>query len=320
MQESVDVVYTWVDGADPDFVSSRLLWQQRLSVDPAQNDVCSHRFRNNDEIRFSLRSVASFMPWIGKVFVVTNGQRPKGLAFDQQRLILVTHEQLFPDRNDLPTFNSNAIEMHLHRIPGLSRRYLYFNDDLFIGRPVFPEDYYSAPGRRFYLDPIALHTDPDHGRVHDRAYACTYQHVLRVVPEASVPNLPAHCPQMYDRDVMTRLDALFAEQIRKTSSHRFRSPDDLVLRIAYAGLLSTLADVEMKRLEFGSSRYSLVILEKRWRPLIKVLHRLRYYPPTFFCINDDLDEQWQDRIILFSIRRLLSSLFPQPSVYERGRR
>ena len=31
---------------------------------------------------------------------------------------IITHEQIFPNKSHLPTFNSVAIESHVHRIPG----------------------------------------------------------------------------------------------------------------------------------------------------------------------------------------------------------
>ena len=36
----------------------------------------------------------------------------------------------------LPTFDSGNIESYIHRIPGLSERYFYLNDDVFFGAPV----------------------------------------------------------------------------------------------------------------------------------------------------------------------------------------
>ena len=48
----------------------------------------------------------------------------------------VTHEDIFPNKSHLPTFSSPAIEAHIHRIPGLSQRYIYFNDDVMFGKEV----------------------------------------------------------------------------------------------------------------------------------------------------------------------------------------
>jgi len=46
-------------------------------------------------------------------------------------------QEIFPRKDDLPTFNSAAIECHLHRIPGLSENFLYFNDDFLLGKIQF---------------------------------------------------------------------------------------------------------------------------------------------------------------------------------------
>jgi hypothetical protein len=51
--------------------------------------------------------------------------------------------QLFVNKSHLPTFSSPAIESHLHRIPGLADNFLYLNDDVMLGRPIFPDDFYT---------------------------------------------------------------------------------------------------------------------------------------------------------------------------------
>lgn len=106
-------------------------------------DLVASRFADNDELRYSLRSLERFAPWVRRVYVVTNGQIPSWLNLDTPRLTLVTHEEIFPNRSHLPTYSSPAIETHLHRIPGLSQRFLYLNDDVFFGKEVWPEDFYT---------------------------------------------------------------------------------------------------------------------------------------------------------------------------------
>eukprot|EP00662_Eupelagonemidae_sp_cell21_P042208 gene42208-20399_t len=59
---------------------------------------------------------------------------------------------MYPNKTHLPVFASPTIECHLHRIPGLSRRFIYLNDDTFFGAPLHPEDFYSrVDGHRIYL-------------------------------------------------------------------------------------------------------------------------------------------------------------------------
>lgn len=64
----------------------------------------------------------------------------------------MTHQEIFENRSHLPTFSSPAIESNIYRIPGLSDKFLYFNDDVFLGEEVWPNDFYDAPyGQKIYF-------------------------------------------------------------------------------------------------------------------------------------------------------------------------
>ena len=43
----------------------------------------------------------------------------------------------------LPSYNSAAIELNLHRIEGLSEHFIYFNDDMFMIKDTQPSDFYK---------------------------------------------------------------------------------------------------------------------------------------------------------------------------------
>lgn len=110
------------------------------------------RFEDKEELRYSLRSLEKHAPWIRHVYLVTNGQIPHWLDLDNPRITLVTHEDIFPNRSHLPTFSSPAIESHLHRISGLSSKFLYLNDDIMFTQNVWPEDFYTnSRGYKVYL-------------------------------------------------------------------------------------------------------------------------------------------------------------------------
>jgi len=123
-----------------------------LSIDNTNQDFSSNRFADNDELKYSLRSVEKFVPWVRKVFIVTNGQIPSWLDIHHPRIKLVTHEEIFVNKSHLPTFSSPAIESHIHRIPGLSKKFIYMNDDVFFGAPVWPDDFFThSQGHKIYL-------------------------------------------------------------------------------------------------------------------------------------------------------------------------
>ncbi len=81
--------------------------------------------------------------FIRKVFIVTNGQIPSFLNLNNTRLEVVSHEIIFRDKTDLPSFNSNGIEVHLHRIPNLSRYFIYLNDDFMFNSDAKVEDFFD---------------------------------------------------------------------------------------------------------------------------------------------------------------------------------
>lgn len=129
----IDFVVTWVDMNDP-------AWQEDYRTYSGNakggNATSVARFRDYGLLRYWFRSVETFCPWVHRIFFVTCGQHPDWLRRDHERLTLVDHRDYIPEAA-LPTFNSSLIEMFLHRIPGLSEHFVYFNDDVF---PISPVD------------------------------------------------------------------------------------------------------------------------------------------------------------------------------------
>lgn len=126
----VDVVYTWVNGSDP---------VHKAAIKKYGGGGWDGGYRDYGVIRYSIRSVEKFMPWVRNIIIVTNGQVPNWANTSSPKLRIVTHEQIFKNKENLPTFNSNAIEANLHNIPGLAPCFLYLNDDMFVGMPINKE-------------------------------------------------------------------------------------------------------------------------------------------------------------------------------------
>lgn len=116
------------------------------------DDVSRSRFVDNGELRYSLRSVERYAPWVRNIYIVTNGQVPNWLNVNHPRIHIIRHEDIFLDKSHLPTFSSPAIESHLHRIPGLSKKFIYLNDDVMFGNEIWPDDFYTqGSGQKVYL-------------------------------------------------------------------------------------------------------------------------------------------------------------------------
>ncbi|KQV22229.1 MULTISPECIES: hypothetical protein [unclassified Kitasatospora] len=141
----VDAVITWVDDSGPGWCRRRAAALATAGPE-LRLDAADHRYRNRDELRYCLRSIAAYAPWVRRIFLVTDDQVPPWLDTAHPGLTVVPHRELFADPAVLPVFNSHAIETQLHRIPGLAEHFLYFNDDLFLGRPVQPHSFFLGSG------------------------------------------------------------------------------------------------------------------------------------------------------------------------------
>lgn len=136
---SIDFVVTWLDASDPDWQKSYAEYSQCN-----KGDKSDARFRNLNLFKYWFRAVELYAPWVRKVFLITNGKFPDWINKDHPKLVLIKHEDYMP-KDCLPTFNSCAIELYMHRIKGLSEHFVYFNDDMFLNAPVSP-DYYFRNG------------------------------------------------------------------------------------------------------------------------------------------------------------------------------
>lgn len=316
--EGIDVVYTWVDGAASAGDLRAALEAEGAPALPGA--ATRNRFRSIGELRYSLRSLDAYAPWVRRVFLVTNGDAPPWLDLECPNLQVVNHREIFEDTSALPTFNSHAIELNLHRIPGLSPVFLYFNDDLFLGRLARPEDFLSDGGVQniFFTDWDIPRGKTD--QAHDRAYAFT----LRLLDEAygvKPRKMLAHVPQLYRVDTIEEIRERWKTEIEKTCQRRFRSGEDAVLRILYAYyLLESPAPRRAARkviLPEGGDYFYAPISANRARTT-ETLSRAAGAKPRFLCLNDEVAGDGDAVEGLFGeVREFLERRFPWPSPFER---
>jgi hypothetical protein len=145
----IDAVITWVDGDDPLHAEKRASYSGE-SNHPASTSAT--RFASRGELKYSVLSILRFCPFVRKIHIVTDGQVPSFLwqVLGQNpdwhgKVELVDHSAIYGEHSDLlPVFSSRSIETMLHRIPGLSEHFVYFNDDMFVGRPQEPSFFFRS--------------------------------------------------------------------------------------------------------------------------------------------------------------------------------
>ncbi|GIF10464.1 stealth family protein [Actinoplanes teichomyceticus] len=281
----VDVVYTWVDGADP-------AWQRRRARALAQNPWVARvnrqaandsRWINRDELRYSMRALHCFAPWVRHVHLVTDDQVPAWLDLSHPRLTVVTHREIFGDGGRLPTFNSQAIESRLHRIPGLAEHFLYLNDDVFLGRPVTP-DLFFTPGGLTRFFPSSSLVDPAPRGPGDRPADAAAKNNRRLIRETFgrvLSRKMMHTPHPARRSVLLEIEERFAEAVRGTAGHQFRHPEDVSMLSSLQQYYAYLTG----RATPGQIRYRYTELADPVTPL-RLARPLRTRGVDAFCLND----------------------------------
>lgn len=123
----VYIVVLWVDGNDPEWLKERMQYDNSIK----NSGNLDSRFRDWGLMRYWFRGLEKNVNWYRKIFFVTWGHVPEWLDTSHPKLRIVKHSDYIPAEY-LPTYNSNTIEMNLHRIEDLSENFILFNDDIFV--------------------------------------------------------------------------------------------------------------------------------------------------------------------------------------------
>ena len=181
-QNRIDVVIAWVDGSDPAWLAEK----ERFAPS-ALADGRALRYRDWGTLPYVFRGIEHFAPWVDTVHFVTWGHLPPWLNTEYPKLHVVRHQDYIPAEY-LPTFSSHTIELNLHRIAGLSEKFVYFNDDMFLLHPVAPERFFrnGLPCDFAVMNP-AYTLDLADGSGDDRIFYIPYNDVNHLNAHYSMP-------------------------------------------------------------------------------------------------------------------------------------
>ncbi|MCN0178063.1 stealth family protein [Salinispora arenicola] len=310
----IDVVYTWVDGADPDWLArkSRALAENGW-VSANRQAANGSRFVSRDELRYSMRSLHYHAPWVRNVFLVTDDQVPEWLNVDNSKLRLVSHREIFGDTGRLPTFNSHAIESRLHRIPGLAEHFLYLNDDVFFGRPVTPQMFFTPSGNsRLFLSRQRVGSGPP---LADEPPVMSAGKNNRAVIEREFGRFLAqktkHTPHAARRSVLEEIERRCPDEVLGTAGRQFRHPADISMVSSLQHYWAYLTN----RAVLGDIAYMYTDLADPATP-IQLANALRHRNHEVFCLNDTDAEGLPVSEQAALLQEFLPAYYPFRSQYE----
>ncbi|MHC8518560.1 stealth family protein [Weissella confusa] len=322
----IDIVIPWVNGADP-------LWIQKKQnfVDVKLDDI--QRYRDFGTLKYVLRSIEKFAPWVNTIYLVTDNQMPEWLKINS-KIKVVDHSEFIP-KKFLPTFNSNAIELNVWRIKDLSDHFILFNDDTLLTQPVTPNDFFSNEGEvvdtaaQFVLMPADdfAHTAVNNISLINQYFdkrqwlknnfskalslkngplLWVYSVLLSPLPKLTRFYDP-HIPLAYTKQAFQMVTEIFLDDINRTSSSKVRSIDNVsqwlvrYFQLMNGNFIPSFA---------GRSRYLNIQQPEKLR---KVLHKKRV---KMIVLNDTVENEDDEKAARKSIE-LLDLRFPEKSSFER---
>jgi UDP-glucose 4-epimerase len=309
----VDIVFSWVDGSSSEFQRQRAARLAEYVV--GEGDDGPARYRHVDELRYALRSVHMYAPWIRRIFIATDSPAPAWLI-DHPQVTIVRSEEFFADPSVLPTHNSHAVEAQLHRIPGLAEHFLYSNDDMFFGRLVEPELFFTSAGVSKFVEcevRIGTGEPARHRSGHDNGLRVNRALLRERFGRTIVRDLE-HCAAPLRRSVMAELEREFPEDFARTAASRFRSASDISVTNSlyhyYALLTGRAVTTRRPRV-----RYVQTTIARNLRRMERLAERTDI---DMFCLNDGGETEVPEEVRVASIRGALERMFPVRAPWERA--
>lgn len=309
---NIDLVYLWVNGNDPHWRAKHNSFIGKTKDKPDIN--CEGRYADNDELKYSLRSIEKYAPWIHNIFIVTDEQTPVWLNTEHPKIRIIDHKEIMPEVC-LPCFNATIIEHFLWKIPELSEHFLFANDDMFINKPVTPDTFFAEDGlpiirfnhsllRNLYL------------AFKEKCLGIPLKNYARVIRNSAelvkkkygiyYNGRTHHNIDAYLRSDYQHTYEIFKQEIEVTLSNHIRNENDiqrnLYSYVALAGKRGHLEYVTQKT----SFRFHIHNM--------KHYSKLERYNPLLFCMNDSEYANDNDRK---KVTEFLAGRFPEKSQFEK---
>ncbi len=330
MSQGVDFVVLWVDGNDP-------AWREAFLRERARGgrecDASAIRYRDWGWMHYWFRAVERFAPWVRRVHLITWGHLPEGLELDHPKLHIVRHEDFIPEAYR-PTFNSNTIELNLHRIDDLAEHFVLFNDDTFLTAPTTEQEFFagglpcdmarlslvqaSSVGHTIY-NCLALinarHTRKALNRhltkwLHPSYGISHLMKTLTLLPWSFFPGFyDHHLPQPYLKSRFREAWEVWGEELDASCRHPFRELSDLSHWLIRYDTLCR-GDFHPRSMRDGALR------DLSDEGLEALCHDIAHGSYRLICLNDHC-EVADPTATRERIRRAFEQLMPNPSSFEK---
>ena len=276
----IDVVILWVNGTDPLREHALKEYAHEASLDEA---ATPNRYREWNELYYSLRLLRKHASNLGTIFIVTGGERPY-YADELGSVVWLDNRDFVPT---IPTFSSYAVQfslsMEMHRF---TDPFVVMDDDCFVMRPFDLFDY--AMSTMWYEEKYGREIGGTLSSSHQyvRSVQFTNYELYRVFPQHRPHNIPAHVPTVVRHTTMRWIVANMSDAFRSTTHSRFRSKTSLQFQYTLSNIERyTLPDVRFRHKDNVAMFVMMTDDIARLRLDLNNTLRVR---PQFAVVNDDI--------------------------------
>jgi hypothetical protein len=308
----IDMVFSWVDGNDPEFRARRAAAMVDHVV--GDGDDADARIRQIDELKYALRSVHAFAPWVRRIFIATDSSAPAWLA-PHPKVTIVRAEDHFADLSALPVYNSHAVESQLHRIPGLAEHFLYSNDDMFFGRSLSPAMFFSPGGVTKFVEAgtrIGLGANNAERSGFENAARVNRQLLWEKFGKIITRHLE-HTAAPLRKSVLWELEREFSQDFARTTASRFRASTDISVTNSLYHYYALMTGRAVQN-ESAKVLYVDTTLRSGLAKLPQLLKKRKF---DFFCLNDGSFPEVSATERAEVVGEFLERYFPVPAPWEQ---
>ncbi len=164
-QYDIDFVLSWMNPYDDNWRKAKAEYWSLEIRDPEYDVNQVARFRDWNNLQYWFRGVEKFAPWVHNIYFVTWDTVPQWLNINHTKLRIIRDREIIP-QGCAPTFSPNPMETNLHRIPGISEHFVFFNDDMFLLNHTEPSDFYQNGLPKEMAISYSLMNDPGNDPFH----------------------------------------------------------------------------------------------------------------------------------------------------------
>ena len=317
-KEPIDILIKYIDLSDP--------FLKREGIKHIKKD------KDNGELRYSLRSIITFIPWVRKIFILMPNEKVsflKPLNEINDKIVYIKDKDLLGFDSE----SSTAFQYVLFKLKkfGISNNFLLMDDDYFIGNELKKTDF-------FYFDEFSKKVLPIITSLYFNFYEIQKFELISNIffslklnfNDSTLPHTPSGWKSTKSRSLLFLMDQLGRPLINGGFDHNtipvnindIEEIYNLIyLKYKYSfitlnSIIRTKYDLQFQTLYIT---YCLNKYNRKVRPIYSKYYDLRNVKNVtlgakLFCINTGFTDYKESDFI--NLKEKLEELFPEPTKYE----